>query len=71
MGKFLVTVYDRQVRHYEKVFEASDDVEARRLAEEESVTDEGWRELYDELFSEQTIEDVRDVTDEDDVEEGR
>jgi hypothetical protein len=57
--KFTVVVYDRVVRHLEKVFEADSEEKVRELAEDEEWTpDNGWTERYEELFSENCIERV-------------
>lgn len=61
MGKFEVTVYDRVVRRYRKTFTADNAADAREAAEYESIEDDGWVELYDEMSSSQAIESVEPV----------
>lgn len=64
MKTFLVKVYDRTVKTFEKEFVAETAEAARAQAEEEELSSEnGWAERYEELFSEQYIESVEEVED--------
>jgi hypothetical protein len=65
--RFNVTVYDRTVKTFSKVFEAETEEEARSMADDEGVDDEGWIEHYEELFSEQHIESIEELDEDTDA----